>query len=216
MNLKKWTIFIFFFIVSFNIKAETFFDYNWNQDDQILIDYVEKNKDLIIRHANDTYDKSSKYRTFIEQTAKEYGVPKEIFILAGMESEFNPKASSSNAVGMWQFLKGTSQSMGLKVNSNIDERENWKKSTIAAVKYIKYLAEEEFNGDYELGLLAYNAGSNRIKNSIDKYQTANAWKLIKLDKSLRKETRDYLPKFVSYANYYAYLDEKNKKELNNN
>lgn len=219
MKFFKWTIIFFITFLSFNTYAdsESFFEYEWSKENPQILHYVEKNKKRIVQQGNITYEKSSKYREFIENTAKEYGVPKEIFVLAALESEFNPKANNSNnAVGMWQFLKKTSTSMGLTVNDDIDERENWKKSTVAAIKYIKYLSENEFDGNYELGLLAYNAGSGRIKNSIEKYQTVDAWELIRLDKTLRKETREYLPKFIAYASYYSYLDEKNKKILSSN
>ena len=142
--------------------------------------------------------------------AKKEGVPKELFALAGVESGFNPNAvSNAGATGMWQFMKDTASDMGLR-GSGRDNRKNWEKSTVAAIKYIKYLAEEHFYGDYELAVLAYNAGVGKVKKAILKNQSADVWVLIKDKKTFKKESREYLPKFIAYANYYKYLDQEDK------
>ncbi len=211
MNFKKGILKLLFLssILAFTNVAQAF-EYEWSDDDSILLEYVKNNKEDIIRWASTSYNKGQKYRDYIEAMAKKEGVPKELFALAGVESGFNPNAvSNAGATGMWQFMKGTASDMGLR-GSGRDNRKNWEKSTVAAIKYIKYLAEEHFYGDYELAVLAYNAGVGKVKKAILKNQSADVWVLIKDIKTFKKESREYLPKFIAYANYYKYLDQENK------
>ena len=131
------------------------------------------------------------------------------FVLPAIESSFNPYAvSHAGAEGMWQFMSGTAKDMGL-IKNGIDKRKNWKASTIAAAKYLKWLAEEEFDGDYELAILAYNAGVGKVKNAIKKFKTRDPWKLIQYS-YFSKESRDYLPKFVTYVHLFYYFERSGK------
>lgn len=201
-----FSVIIFSSLVS-NIHA---FEYEWSDDNPVLIDYVKNNREQIVKFSTATYNKGQKYRKYIEKMAKKEGVPIELFALAGVESGFNPNAiSHAGATGMWQFMKGTASDMGLRSNGQ-DSRTNWEKSTVAAIKYIKYLAEDHFYGDYELAVLAYNAGVGRVKKGILKNQSADVWVIIQDKSTFKQESREYLPKFIAYANYYKYLDQKNK------
>lgn len=192
-------------LVSFSSAAFSF-EYEWADSNEELLTYVKNHKEFIVQDASVSYVKGKPYREYIEAVAVQYGVPKELYVLAAIESAYEPNATSgAGAKGMWQFMKGASKDMGL-MNHIDDNRTNWEKSTVAAMKYIKYLAEEHFNGDYELAILAYNAGLGTVKNAIYKNQTADVWVLLKDKKSFRKESRDYLPKFIAYINYFKYLD----------
>lgn len=213
MKAFKWMVSLFLLTVSISSQASEFFEYKWNQNDPLIYEYINQNRDQVKKFGKSSYIRSAEYRAYIEQQAKEYGVPKEIFVLAAIESAYNAKArSGANAVGMWQFLKGTSIDMGLTVNSTVDERKNWKKATVAAVKYIKYLAEDNFMGNYELAVLAYNTGLGRVKEGIYKNQTADVWELLKDTKTFPKESREYLPKFIVYAHYFSYLDKESSEQ----
>lgn len=213
MKAFKWIVSLFLLTVSISSQAGEFFEYKWNQNDPSIYEYIDKNRDKVKKFGKSSYLKSSEYRAYIEEQAKEYGVPKEIFVLAAIESAYNTKAvSTGNAVGMWQFLRSTSLDWGLTVNSKVDERQNWKKATVAAVKYIKYLADEHFMGNYELAVLAYNAGLGRVKEGIYANQTADVWVLIKDKKTFTAEAREYLPKFIVYAHYFSYLDKESNEQ----
>ncbi|WP_318493235.1 lytic transglycosylase domain-containing protein [Photobacterium leiognathi] len=129
-----------------------------------------------------------------------------VISIPAIESGFNPKAkSSAGAVGLWQLMPETARDMGLIVNGDVDERYDWQKSTVAAVKYLKWLADTKFNGDYELAILAYNGGVGRVLTAIKKEQSTNAWDL-SAGTVLPKETREYLPKVVTYIHLFNYYD----------
>lgn len=203
----------FFLFVSSPSSAE-FYTYNWTYDKDLIDDYIGKRKDFLLKNIEPIYIKGQKYRSYIEYVTRKHDVPKEFFALAAIESAYNPKArSGSGAVGMWQIMKPTGKEMGLKINNYKDERKNWKKSTVAAVDYIKHLAIDYFDGDYELAILAYNAGVGNVRKSIKRMKSENAWYLIKNDDNLKKESKDYLVKFIIYAYYFDHLDLKIKKQL---
>ncbi len=201
--MKK--VILSFFMLSFSFLSASDYDYNWTHDHPILIEYVKKNKESIKDWTPLKVKYSKKYHDFIYDTLKKEGVPKEIIILAAIESGFRTNVKSqAQAVGMWQFLESTGKEWGLKITENKDERNNWKKSTIAAARYIKWMAEKKFDGNYEMAILAYNAGIGNIQKMMEKYQTNDPWVLIGSGE-LNKESTEFLPKFLSYLHYYYYL-----------
>lgn len=101
----------------------------------------------------------------IEPILKANGIPDDFKYLAVIESNLNPLAvSPAGAVGVWQFMKGTAQELGLEVNAEVDERYNIEKSTEAAVKYLQK-AYEKF-GSWTMAAASYNAGSSMISKQI--------------------------------------------------
>ena len=85
-------------------------------------------------------------------------IPSDFKYLAVAESGLENVISPSNAVGFWQFLKGTAVDFGLIVNSQIDQRYDPIKSTVAATKYIKQ-AYNKF-GNWTTVAASYNLGMN--------------------------------------------------------
>lgn len=209
----KYFIFLIFLFFS-TISRADYYDYNWTYDQDLIDQYIAQKKDFILDNITPIYIRGIKYRAYISYVAKKNDVPKEFFALAAIESAYNPKIkSSAGAVGMWQIMKPTGKEMGLKITNYSDERKNWKKSTVAATRYIKHLAEDFFDGDYELAILAYNAGVGNVKKSMERMNSKNAWYLIKNDNKLKQESKDYLVKFIIYAYYFEYLDSKMDDEM---
>lgn len=141
-----------------------------------------------------------------EKYLEEYNLPTEIKYLPIIESGLSPVACSpSLAVGLWQFKEKTAQYFGLTVNEFIDERQDPELSTIAACKYLSSLYSQF--GDWNLALLAYNAGPSNIKKAIKMaggnkaYQDIYPW--------LSKPAKNYLPAlnaviylFNNYENHF--------------
>ena len=134
------------------------------------------------------------YEVLIKTILKEHELPEELIFLAMIESGLNSKAySRANASGMWQFIYATGKKYGLERTWYVDERRDLVKSTHAACTFLKDLYKEFDN--WYLALSAYNAGSGRIQRAIRLHQTTDFWQL----HSLPKETRNYLPYFLSAA-----------------
>ena len=139
--------------------------------------------------------RSGKYMPMIAQVLYEEGVPEELAYLALIESGFViHSASSSGAVGLWQFVPTTARKYGLKIDSWVDERRDPLKSTRAAAAYLKDL--HNYFGRWYLAIAAYNAGQGAIEKALQISGATDFWTLSAKSK-LREETRNFVPKFVA-------------------
>jgi len=136
------------------------------------------------------------YRAIIKDILRKEGVPEDLFYVALIESGLNPRARSGrSAVGMWQFIRATGRRYGLRVDWWIDERMDPEKATIAASKYMKQLYGRF--GSWQLAMAGYNAGEGRIARAIKRYKTNDFWKLARHRHPLKRETRQYVPKYMA-------------------
>lgn len=136
-------------------------------------------------------ERSGRYMDAMKQILAREGVPTDLVHLVFVESGFNPQARSvAHAVGPWQFIRGTANLFGLKVNSWVDERKDPEASTVAAARYLKHL-HGMFNS-WPLALASYNAGEGAVGRAIKRQGTSDFWSL-----RLPDETRNYVPKFMA-------------------
>jgi membrane-bound lytic murein transglycosylase D len=132
--------------------------------------------------------RSGRYVPALRELFLQEGLPGDLVFLALVESGFNPRnRSSKEAVGLFQFIQGTAEMVGLKQDYWVDERRDPEKAALAAIRHLKDLYRE-FQ-DWDLALAAYNAGSGRIWQSIRAQGTRNYW-----DLSLPPETELYVPR----------------------
>ncbi|MBI5885479.1 MAG: transglycosylase SLT domain-containing protein [Deltaproteobacteria bacterium] len=140
--------------------------------------------------------RSPEYMTMLQGILRENGLPEDICYIALIESGLNPRAKSrAKAVGMWQFIKGTGKKFGLRIDWWIDERMDPEKATLAAAKYFKNLYGEF--GSWYLAAAGYNAGEGRVRHAVRKHRTSDFWELATHKKPLRRETREYVPKYLA-------------------
>ncbi len=141
--------------------------------------------------------RAEEYLPMVSRVAQENGLPKEVAYLFLLESGANPDARSpANALGMWQFMPATARSYGLRVDSWVDERLDPEKSTRAAMVYLKDLYG--MFGCWRLALSAYNSGENKL-NRVLCQEDANEYDEICSSRRLKKETREFWPKFQAIA-----------------
>lgn len=146
------------------------------------------------------------YFPIFEQALEEEEIPLELKYLPIIESALRPNAvSRAGATGLWQFMLATSRSLGLEVNSLIDERRSPIASSRAAAKYLKQLYG--MYGDWHLAIAAYNCGPGNINKAIHRSGgKKDYWSIYHL---LPRETRGYVPAFIA-ANYIMnYYDKHN-------
>ncbi|MBX2869277.1 MAG: LysM peptidoglycan-binding domain-containing protein [Acidiferrobacterales bacterium] len=126
-------------------------------------------------------------------------IPAEVAILPAVESAFRPDATSrSRAAGMWQFISATGRRFGLRQDWWMDARRDLVQSTRAALDYLDYLSQE-FNGDWELALAAYNAGEGTIRKQLRRNK-AKGLPLTYSALTLRRETSEYVPRLFAIRN----------------
>ncbi|WP_324726009.1 lytic transglycosylase domain-containing protein [Actomonas aquatica] len=120
------------------------------------------------------------------------GVPGRLVWLAEVESSFKPDARSPvGARGLFQFMPGTAEDMGLRLRP-WDERVNPQKSSAAAAKYLQQL-HGRF-GSWPLALAAYNAGPGRVGRLL---KERGATDYAGIAEALPAETRMYVPKVLA-------------------
>ena len=146
-------------------------------------------------HMTRYLSRSSRYLPKMKEILNSHGLPEDLVYIALIESGFNAKAlSRANAVGYWQFIRGTGRRYGLQQNYYIDERRDFIESTEAAAMYLKALYN--LFGSWYLAIASYNVGENRIKNLVMKYYTRDFWELAQKNR-LPRETTNYVPKFLA-------------------
>jgi membrane-bound lytic murein transglycosylase D len=151
-------------------------------------------------------NRSNRYMYLVKDIFEKEGIPLDLAMLSFTESGFNPNAySRAGAAGMWQFMPSTGRLYGLAVNEWVDERRDFEKSTQAAARHLKDLYN--MFDDWYLALAAYNAGSGRIRKATKKHNSKDFF-TIAGSRTLKLETRDYVPKYLAqlllYKNLYAY------------
>jgi membrane-bound lytic murein transglycosylase D len=127
------------------------------------------------------------------------GVPADTVYLSMIESGFNAYAYSfAKAAGLWQFMVGTSRRYGLKTDFWVDERRDPVKATEAASKYLRDL-RQRFHGDWYLAWAGYNAGEGKVDKAIRRESTRDFWRMMSKGRTLRAETKHYVPKLIAAA-----------------
>lgn len=164
----------------------------YNQRVSFWIRHFQKNGKTWFRS---WIERSSRFLPFIQQELKNEGMPQDLAYIVMIESGFDPRAQSvAAAVGPWQFIRETGERYGLRVNWWLDERRDLKKSTRAAIRYMRDLYREF--GSWYLVAASYNMGENGLRRQILKHRTRDFWQLAKLG-ALPQETMDYVPKILA-------------------
>ncbi len=123
--------------------------------------------------------------------------PLLILSLMRQESAFNPQAMSGvGARGLMQVMPTTARMIQKVTKAQLLKPEV--NVAIGTKYFLKRL--NQFGGDVELTLAAYNAGAGRVDQWLKRYPTDN--KMLFLDFIPFRETRDYVSSIL--RNYYWY------------
>ncbi|MGD8837956.1 MAG: LysM peptidoglycan-binding domain-containing protein [Gammaproteobacteria bacterium] len=141
---------------------------------------------------------------FVLDELEARNLPSELALLPIVESAYQAFAySHGRASGMWQIIPSTGRFLGLKQNWWYDGRRDIIESTRAAINYLQQLSQE-FDGDWELALAAYNAGPGRIRSAVryNRYRDrpTDFWSLTRI----RKETQAYVPKMFALKEMFTH------------
>ena len=143
--------------------------------------------------------RSGKFLPMMRSILEKQGAPLDLVYLSMIESGFNAYAYSfAKAAGLWQFMVGTSRRYGLLTDFWVDERRDPVKATVAASKYLKDL-QLRFHGDWYLAWAGYNAGEGKVDRAIRNEGTRDFWTMMGKGRTLRAETKHYVPKLIAAA-----------------
>lgn len=163
---------------------------NTNIDREVA--WFARNPDYLDR----TFRRAERYLYFIVEELEARKMPMELALLPIVESAFNPVAlSNARAAGLWQFIPSTGRRYGLEQNQRYDGRRDIVESTRAALDYLQWLANE-FNGDWQHAVAAYNSGEMNVTRAIARNVAKDKpTDFFSLD--LPRETRAYVPKLLA-------------------
>ena len=155
-------------------------------------------------------ERARPWLAWIVEQVEERGLPGEIALIPFVESSFDPTARSHRgAAGLWQFMPGTGDALGLRRTGGYDGRLDVVASTAAALDYIELQADQWYEGDLKLSLAAYNAGAGTVnrarRNATANGRSSDYWNL-----SLPRETMNYVPKLKAIA---AIIDDPDKYQV---
>ena len=129
--------------------------------------------------------RAAKWLPTIDSILAANEIPGDFKYLCVAESGLQNVISPKNAVGFWQFLKGTAQDFGLIINSQVDQRYDPMHSTVAATKYLKEAFTKYKN--WTLVAASYNMGMKATAEAI-----ANQGASSYYDLSLSEEPSRYV------------------------
>ena len=148
------------------------------------------------KFVKESLTRMGEHRNVVTSAISDYQLPLELMALPVIESGYRnlePTAGKPHyGAGVWMFIKSTAQHFGLQVNDQVDERLNVELETDAAMRYLKS-AHLQFR-DWELALLAYNAGFSAVEKGIQQTGSRNAWELIRHG---HDNDPDYLAKVIA-------------------
>ncbi|MCL2762184.1 MAG: LysM peptidoglycan-binding domain-containing protein [Treponema sp.] len=150
-----------------------------------------------VRYLNTIIKNGSLYMPFIKAEIAKRGLPPELIYLPFIESNYIGTARSrSGAMGLWQFMMNSIAPFGIQVNDLVDERRDFCKATVAALRKL----EENYRalGSWPMALAAYNAGLGAVSRAGKRVHTSDYWVLCD-KKELRDETIHYVPKFLAVS-----------------
>ncbi|MGN6802330.1 MAG: lytic transglycosylase domain-containing protein [Ginsengibacter sp.] len=169
--------------------------------------YAQKQRSYIIY----MFNRGKEYFPKAAKIFAQYNVPEEFRFLPALESNFHGNAvSRAGAVGYWQFMSELGRDYGLRINSKVDERKNFTKSTIAAAKFFRDQMHI-FGGDILLSVAAFNCGTGGVRVAMKKAGVSEPdfWEV---KKYLPLETRIFVMKFIALNvisnNYHKFINHK--------
>lgn len=140
--------------------------------------YWHTNTILMIKRAN-------RWLPIIEKELANAGIPDDFKYVVAIETNFKNDTSPANAVGFWQFLKTSGREKGLEITTEVDERYDPQKATVAAAKYLMH-SYKKFDS-WTLAAASYNRGVSGMIRAIEHQNERNYYSLL-----LNEETSRYL------------------------
>lgn len=164
---------------------------------KVNLDIVDRQRKLrremnsIARSSTAMMQRANYFFPMVEPILQKHGIPDDFKYLMVVESGMNPEARSPvGALGLWQFMPGTAQQYGLRVDRQLDERLDIEKSTEAACRYLKD-AYAKFN-DWVAVAQSYNIGQGRIDRELRRQQVDDS-----IDLRLVEETNRYIYRILA-------------------
>ena len=152
---------------------------------------------------NKSLQRAAAHMPIVLEGVKAQNLPVELACLPLVESAFEPGAvSRAGAGGLWQLMPATARRYGLTVDSQVDERFDVPRATMAATAYLAYLYQ--CFGDWPLALAAYNCGEGNVQKAVEFTGATTLEGIMRWmaedpsrPRVLPEETRNFVPAFTA-------------------
>ena len=139
--------------------------------------------------------RSQEFAFMMKGIFRRYSIPEELFYVAILESGFNTDTISvKGAGGPWQFIPGTARKMGMRIDTWVDERRDYEKSTTYAAKYFRYFYDSF--SDWYLALAGYNCGGAPVRRALKELGDVSIWEMAENGR-LRYQAGGYVPRVIA-------------------
>ncbi len=113
------------------------------------------------------FERSGRWRDYIENELRALGVPVELAALPHVESSYNPNALSHvGASGIWQFTRSTGRRF-MQIDHVLDERNDPWEASRAAGKLLAY--NYSITGNWPMAITAYNHGLSGVRRAMRQF-----------------------------------------------
>lgn len=127
--------------------------------------------------------RANRWFPIIDSILSSNNIPTDFKYVAVIESGLKNVVSPAGATGFWQFMKSTGKEYDLEIDSEVDERYNVTKSTVAACEYL-HKSYAIYN-DWNLVAASYNAGMNGINRLMDIQDAESYYDLLTSEETSR-------------------------------
>ncbi|MCL2600805.1 MAG: LysM peptidoglycan-binding domain-containing protein [Treponema sp.] len=137
------------------------------------------------------------YIPFVRNEIESRGLPPELLFVPFIESDYIGTAlSRSGAMGIWQFMMNSIAPFGLRVTDMLDERRDFRRSTVAALRKLE--GHYQNFGCWAMAFAAYNMGPNGLRRATVRAGTTDYWELAER-REISRETTNFVPRIVATA-----------------
>lgn len=169
-------------------RFEREFYYNYQNADQLVL----------------WFKRLKRWEPMIDSMLDAAGLSRDFKYLMIAESGVRNVQSPAHANGYWQFIPGTAQHWGLRVDQYIDDRLDPILSTQAATHYLSKL-KAEFSGDYVLCAAGYNMGEAGLEDALSEQHQSTFWNLYVNEETMRYPLRiAVIKEFLEHGARYGF------------
>ena len=150
-------------------------------------------KPHVLRHWSRLAKRSTRVRARLLRVLHELDVPEDLQVIPVVESAYRPYAlSRTGAMGLWQLMPRTAQSLGIHHSRQGEGRRHVEISTRAAAQYLR--TQYQRFGNWPLAFAAYNMGPNGLARRLNK----TPWQLKDglMNLPVPRETRNYVVQII--------------------
>jgi membrane-bound lytic murein transglycosylase D len=145
-----------------------------------------------------------RWEPMIDSMLDAAGLSRDFKYLMLAESGARNVQSPAKANGYWQFIAGTAERWGLRVDDEIDERLDPVLSSQAAIRYLSKL-KAQFHGDYLLVAASYNMSEDNVQEVLDYQHQTNFWNLYINEETMRYPLRiAVIKEFLEHGARYGF------------